>query len=302
MKKHLTRENAFLGICLIFAVVFGWGFFSKAGFPPTRVAANWQLLLVFMVFIILPFAKKVDFFQFLSFEAKIDEVRREVSDAKQKVTDVRDDVRHVISQQNTLSASIQSINNHASTVNIYDRPGREELDAAKKSLSDVEPSDDTPTDQLSGPLTDEKLFKVIFGEDYTSTDPVQSSGAKIAEFYSDIDGFNLLRKIKLSEHVAILRIRIERELRRLTKNLLTYSSSVRHQSIRPITTMAMKYYPDHLSDQFESFNVFFRIANAAVHAEDVPLEDLETAIFLGERLLSLLQSIDAITGFKDDQM
>ncbi|MGP4690302.1 hypothetical protein [Agrobacterium cavarae] len=294
MKRLFTRENGFLGLSLSFAAIFGWGFFQKAGFPPTQIEANWPSLTVFLLFLILPFAKKLDFFQFLSFEAKIDEVRREVGDAKQKVSDIRDDVRYIMAQQNNLSASLQANNKLSNTLNFYDRPRREEFDAAARSLSDVVPNEETATDTLSGPTAEEKLLKAIFGENRNLSDSAGNTGPSLSELFTDLDTVNMLRKIRLSENVAILRVRIERELRRLVKPLKVDVNRAHNQSIRSLTNIAMKYYPNQLGDQFESFNVFFKIANAAVHSEDVPPEDLDTAIFLGERLLALLQSIPTV--------
>ncbi|MGV1768143.1 hypothetical protein [Rhizobium rhizogenes] len=68
MPEWVNRENIFMVISFAMAAIFGWGFFTNAGLPPTKVGDSWQLLLIFMIFLILPFAKKLDFFQFFSFE------------------------------------------------------------------------------------------------------------------------------------------------------------------------------------------------------------------------------------------
>ncbi|WLD96031.1 hypothetical protein PX860_10675 [Agrobacterium leguminum] len=287
--KYFSRENIFAVLSLFLATIFAWGFFSEAGFPPTRVAQNWQLLVVFMIFLILPFAKKLDFFQFFSFEAKIDAVRSEVGDAKQKVAEIREDVRHVIAQQNALSASIQANNHQAVTVNNYDRPRKEEVFAATAEVADVEPVTTAQDPSLEGQTSDDKLLEAIFG----TRDPDISDGVgryeRIADLFHNIDELNAIRKISLSERVAILRVRVEREIRRLARNRgIKERQMPAFELVRNVSRMYSE-----LLGQRESFDIFFRIANAAVHGEDVPSEDLNTAIFLGERLLGLLTKIES---------
>lgn len=63
-------------------------------------------------------------------------------------------------------------------------------------------------------------------------------------------------------------------------------------STRELVKVAMGLYPE-LSGQRDSFDVFFRIASAAIHADELPNKDLDTAIYLGERLLGLLTKIQA---------
>lgn len=295
----INRDNLFTIVALSLAVMFGWGFFSVAGIPPTNVKDYWQLLVVFMFFLIIPFAKKLDFFQLLSFEAKISELRKDIGDTREKVSDVREDVRYLISQQNALSASVQSINSQAVTVNNYERPPPELLASATAELADVQPVDPFPADPLLAGLSPEdKLLSAIFGKREPS-DPASSDSAKsLRDLFVDIEDINQVRRINVSEQVAILRIRVERELKRLLKphaeSLAIGSRIVRRLSMsyRDMVTAAIKIYPD-LNGQRDSFDVFFRIANAAVHADEVPMSDLETAVYLGERLLGLLTKLEA---------
>lgn len=299
MLKWFSRENTFTVISLALAALFGWGFFTVAGLPPVEVGDSWQLLVIFMIFFIMPFAKKLDFFQFFSFEAKIAEVRKEVGETKERVSDVREDVRHVIAQQNALSASVQSMNHQAVTVNNYDRPLQEQVEAATAEVADVEPVQATDTDpQLSDMSPEDELLRAVLGnrEDATLTDPNRYS--RLADLFVDIEDLNEVRKINMSERVAVLRIRVERELKRLVRPRANEISGIKHlprrfpMPTRELIKAAMELYPN-LSGQRDSFDVFFRIANAAVHADEVPSKDLDTAIYLGERLLSILTKIQA---------
>lgn len=238
--------------------------------------------------------KKLDFFQFFSFEAKIAEVRKEVGETKEKVADVREDVRYVIAQQNALSASVKSINTQAVTVN-YDRPAQEQVDAAAAEVAGVEPVEPAESDPLfSGFAPEDKLMQAIFGgRDEIATNNLGRS--QLADLFVDFEAINEVRKINKSERVAILRIRIERELKNLLKvsmgDLSKGSQNVRRPiPMRELVKAATNLHPE-LSGQRESFDVFYRIASAAIHADEVPAKDLDTAIYLGERLLGLLTKI-----------
>lgn len=295
MPTWVNRENLFTAVSLGVAAMLGWGFFSAAGVPPTKIAENWQALVAFMVFLILPFAKKLDFFQFFSFEAKIAEVRKEVGETKEKVADVREDVRHVIAQQNALSASVHSMNHQAVTVNNYDRPAQAQVEAATAEVADVEPVETDPI--LKGPSPEDKLLYAIFGA-RDENDVAEDASSLVAHFVS-IDDLNEVRKINTSEKVAILRIRVERELKRLLEphannfeQRVKFSGRTVGIPTTELVRRATSLYPS-LKSQRESFSVFFRIAGSAIHADEIPNEDLDTAIYLGERLLALLAGTQA---------
>jgi hypothetical protein len=297
----MTKEDVFTTISLLIAALFGWGFLTQAGFPPVRIQGNEVSLVITLIFFILPFAKKLDFFQFFSFEAKIAEVKKEVGETKGKVADVREDVRHVIAQQNALSASVQSMNTQAVTVNNYDRPRQEQVEAAAAEVAGVEPLDPIPADPIiSGLSADDKLINAIFGDrdrpESANSDRTQS----IADLFidiNDINDINEIRRIQISERVAILRLRVDRELKRLLKphaGSITRNGRLVKRMNLPYGEMvaaAMGFHPE-LTGQRDSFNVFFRIATAAAHADEVPYSDLETAIYLGERLLGLVSRIE----------
>lgn len=295
----MKKDDIFTVLSLLISTLFGWGFLTEAGFPPVRIQENWISLTVTLMFFTLPFAKKLDFFRFFSFEAQIAEVKKEVGDTKEKVADVREDVRHVIAQQNALSASVQSMNTQAVTVNNYDRPPQEQVEAAAAEVAGVEPLDSIVVDPiLSGLSPEDELLNAILG-DRERPEAAGSSRAKsIAELFVDINDINEIRKIQISERVAILRLRVERELKRLLKphaeSTTMKGRSVKrlNLSYREMVAATMGLHPE-LTGQRDSFDVFFRIASAAVHADEVPYSDLETAIYLGERLLGLVSRIEA---------
>lgn len=295
----MTKDNLFMTISLLIAALFGWGFLTLAGFPPVRVQENWISLIVTLIFFTLPFAKKLDFFQFFSFEAKIAEVKKEVGETKEKVADVREDVRHVIAQQNALSASVQSMNTQAVTVNNYDRPPQEQVEAAAAEVAGVEPLDPIPVDPiLAGLSPEDKLLSAIFGDRERTEAANINRTNSLAELFVDINDINEIRKIQISERVAILRLRVERELKRLlkphAKSITMNGRTVKRLNLpyREMVTAAMGFHPE-LTGQRDSFDVFFRIASAAAHADEVPYSDLETATYLGERLLGLISKIEA---------
>lgn len=296
MPSWFNRESIFMALSLIVAGSFGWGFFTVAGFPPTTVGDSWQLLLIFMIFLIIPFAKKLDFFQFFSFEAKIAEIQKEVVENTKKVSDVREDVRHMIAQQNALSASVHSMNHQAVTVNNYERPPQSQVEAAKSQVEDVPPLAPTEEDNQLVRLSDEAIFRAIFGSQESTEKAISDHNFRFADTFVNWEDVSQLIKINMSERVALLRIRVEKELRRLLKPHITDISpdglSIRRRpmSARDLVKSAVGLH-EELAGQSESFDVFFRIANAAVHADEVPSSDLDTAIYLGERLLGLLTKI-----------
>ncbi|QND29609.1 hypothetical protein HB773_25565 (plasmid) [Sinorhizobium meliloti] len=295
MPDWLNRENTFMVISLAIAGLFGWGFFTVAGIPPTKVSDNWQLLFVFMIFLIIPFAQKLHF-QFFSFEARIAEVRKEVGETNDKVIDVREDVRHMIAQQNALSASVQSMKHQAVTVNNYERPPQEQVEAAAAEVANVDPLESDASPHLRELTPEDKLLKAIFGdvEGKTAGDFVKD--LRLADLFVDMEDINELRKINMSEQVAILRIRVERELKRLLKpHAKEIAVGTRFRGLKlPASQLvsAVMNYHQELTGQRDSFDVFFRIANAASHADEIPYKDLETAVYLGERLLSLLSKVE----------
>lgn len=294
----MKKENLFPTLSLLIAALFGWGFLDQAGVPPVRIQENWISLVVTLIFFILPFARKLDFFQFFSFEAKIAEVKKEVEETKEKVADIRVDVRHVIAQQSVLSAAVQSMNTQAVTVNNYDRPPQKQVEAAAAEVAEVEPVDPIATDPLAAELSPEdKLLNAIFGDGERPDASNINRTRSLADLFADITEISEIRKIQISEQVAILRLRVERELKRLLKphvNMITMNGRpVKRLNLpyREMVSSAMRVHPE-LTGQRESFDVFFRIASAAAHADEVPYSDLETAIYLGERLLGVVSKIE----------
>lgn len=298
MLSFFTRDNFFTVLSLILAFVFGWGFFSVAGFPPTHVADNLPSLLVFLLFSILPFAQKLALFNFLTFEARLSQVHEEVEETKEKVSEIKLDLRHVVTQQQVLSTAVQSISNQAVTVNNnYDRPAQAQLEAAVEEVEDIEPVELPDAGRISADLTsDNKLLEAIFGRPYDLKPEGSEDPPKLADLYRTVGQVNEVLKMALVEQVAVLRIHIEGELKRILLSSFSFSSSdpANTRNIRKPQRIMVKevalLFPE-IERHTESFDVFFRIANAAIHADDVPFEDLQTAAHLGGRLLSVLQKI-----------
>ena len=296
--RWINGQRTFTAIALAMASLFAWGFFSQAGLPPTQVEKSWMILAFFLIFFLLPFAKRLDFFQFFTFEAKIEQVRKEVSEAGEKIADVKGDIRHVIAQQNALSATFQSLQNQAVTVNNnYSGVTQQQAEVAVAAVEDVEPVELPEADPLWKELSDEELFQEF--SRITSDIDINSSDRtmKLADLFSNSDNYRELRRINLSESAALLRIRIEGELKRLIRPHAEASRNALFRAIRfsqrVLLKNAMEYHPE-LAKQRESFEVFFRIANLAIHADEVSVDDLETAIYLGQRLLGLLKKTEPV--------
>lgn len=282
MISWFTRARIFTICCIAIAALFGWGFIEEAGLPPKNLDKHWHPLIVFLIFFLLPFAKKIDFFQLFSFEANFAEVKKEIHETNHKVSDIREDIRYVISQQNALSASVQS--NNQQQVNVhYDSPPAEQAKAALEAVANVEPAAIDPS-----ALTDRELINIILQK------PASDDGLdiKLQEVWGNLGDFKDLQKLNLSEQVVLLRVRVEAGLRRVVEPYAEFSQAKnrKHIPFRYLLSLAADRYPE-INNARDSFEVFYRIASQAAHAAEVPTYDLETAIFLGSRLEGILSNL-----------
>jgi hypothetical protein len=281
--RWFNHERSFTIVSLVMAVVFAWGFFQTAGFPPVRIEKGWPTLLFFLVFFLLPFAKKVDFFQFFSFEAKLSEVKKEVSDQTGKLEGVQTDLRHIITQQNALTASFQSLQQQAVTVN-NNYPGvtPQQAEDAKEAVAGVEPD---PAELQQ----DEALQSVLQSvwAKYELGVPHVQSAQNLSDMLASLDSVRELRQLNASEQAALLRVRVEAEIKRLLAPHFESDPQGRRAGYNQLLKLLFMIYPE-LKDQAKSFTVFYRIASAAIHADEIPYRDLQDSIYIGQRLLTLL--------------
>lgn len=266
------RDKIFWVISSAGALYTGIGFICAAGWPP-RVGDNWPLLVLFLLFFLVPFAKKLDIFQFLSFEAKVDEVKAKVEAADDSVKEagasirvLQQDVRHVLTQQQHLTASIQS------QVHIHNHYTPAQLAIATQEVSDVLP---TPT--------------IVGQADIAEADDTMSATATVTEQIGQLT-------ISPKERLVILRMKMEAELRRLLHRkakLPTDRRDIKYLTSRSIVELALERFPD-LESYEESFDVFFQVSNATAHGAEVPPSDVDQAINIGERLMTVLLKRDPV--------
>lgn len=278
----MKREDIFFAVCWVVAAYFALGIVWAVGFPPSGIRSQWPMLAAFGFFFVLPFVSKVDIFQVVSVERKLEEVKAKVDDAKEKVKDVQSDIRHVLNAQQTLTATVQSMNTNSNAVNVYtyERPSEKEIQEAQEAVSEIKP--DATAELL---LSDEEIADIINTVKLT---PEKHEAIKVdyGQIGRDLAGALWDSKLGSKQRVILLRTEIEGEMKRL----------LRKAGVVPTTTMSQRAMAQKLSrlyqfHEIEALDVFLRIANGAVHAEDVPQEDIDHARFIGERLLSLFREI-----------
>ena len=123
------------------AIYFFWAFHLHVGFPPneplTGSAAAYVTL--FVLFLVLPAARKLKIGKLFDFEAKVDQVRTEVKEVR---TETRDLVSTMASVANTISTSVNQ------NLNIYLPPPDDTRDA-KQGVADLPtPSLETGQDEV----------------------------------------------------------------------------------------------------------------------------------------------------------
>ncbi len=285
-----TRRNTFTACCLAIAGVFGLGFFQQAGVPPTSLKDHWPLLAVFLIFFLLPFSKKVDFFQFFSFEADLAAVKKEVGETNKVVASVQDDIRHVINLQNALSVSVKSQNNN--TIHLYDRPGSAQVDAAVEEVKDVAPVgiEDAPPQEGEGELPAFVIDTMRAARETMYSEPREGSWH---EYLSSRTNDDIAVEAKFRASLEVYRAAIHDELRRLLTPILSGTPQNRDGKIPSLLLFrkATRIYPELLGVH-ESFDVFMKISAATYRGRVVPLSDLKTADWLGSRVLNILKKLE----------
>lgn len=96
-----SLNNWFVGACWVVAAYFAAAFCATVKFPPIGITedGNWVMLVMFLIFFVLPFAQKLEIFQFLTFEGKLEQIKDDVNEAKEQI-------RHIQSLHANLSNSV----------------------------------------------------------------------------------------------------------------------------------------------------------------------------------------------------
>lgn len=144
IKEWLCVNNIRL-ISLVIAAYFFYVFHTIVGFPPTQMldASSTTYLVIAIFFFLLPLAKKLKIGKLLEYEAKVNEIKKEVKEFK-------DDTRHMLLMQNTLINTVS--NTISQNINIT-LPGQGEIQEAKEDL-DRTIKNPTPQDQLEDEIDD----------------------------------------------------------------------------------------------------------------------------------------------------
>lgn len=116
-------------ISLFFSAYFLYAFHLNVGFPPSKDISSTSItyLALFVFFLLLPFAKKLKLGKLLEYEAKVDEVKKEVKEFKEET-------RQILSMQNTLINTVS--NTISQNINIT-MPGLNEAQDAKQQLNET---------------------------------------------------------------------------------------------------------------------------------------------------------------------
>lgn len=179
--------NAVRIVCLIIAGYFLYLFHSMAGFPPLKELTPTSItyLILFIFFLILPSAKKLKLGKLLEYEAKVEEVKKDVKEFK-------DETRLILSLQNTLINTVSNTLNQSININI---PGLSEIREAKEELNEtIEGPEETETikneveEFLASEGSDlnfalaklrmeiERELRIILGKRTTTADPFSLQG------------------------------------------------------------------------------------------------------------------------------
>lgn len=227
------------------AIAFYFFIISNIGynFPPDLSGPAGKALLVSIVLFLLPFAKSLSITGLFSYEAKIDEVKKEVSDFK---TETRD----LIKIQTSL---ITSVSANQTTHNVFNIP----------SLTDAANAEKQIPHRAQNPNSTETAERV---KHVVSVGPLE-----------------------LNIELARTRMDLERLLREKVGRT-TGLGGKREVKFMSLTGLWREYIQDN--PQMKHYDSAMRyvvdICNAAIHGQNVPIENAVEAIQLGDEIKSAL--------------
>lgn len=194
-----VKENAMGIVSWAFAGYFFYAFHLQVCFPPTEAInqTGFVYLIVFILFLLAPFAKKLKLGSVLEWEAKIKELKQDVKDSKEESRQLF----------NVLNTTINTISNTlTNNVNVY-MPGYQERERAREDIRYYDGRVNTNTidelvdyfwrgeDDLAMPLARvrielERLLREILGRRTASID----LKSKSRKFYSAGSLFRMFLK------------------------------------------------------------------------------------------------------------
>ncbi|MBW8298241.1 MAG: hypothetical protein K0M60_01415 [Hydrogenophaga sp.] len=262
-------DGIFKLICWLLASYFLYAAIWPV-FPPPDITekGNYVFLLLAAIFFLVPNAKKIEFFQFFSFEAKIKEVEAKAEIADAKAESAQAEVRHLQMITATLTNSLSSINTNSNQFNVHLHDA--ERQAAFQGVG-------LPT--ASTPATNVTAEHRPTGDD---SGPIGSSTA-------EIDHTPL-------ENLILLRTDLEIAMRKAVgRNLDIYKSrkNAKFLTMRQLSNMIINQY-NLAAELAASFDFFQNAANAAAHGQEVPEYAIDEALVVGNRLLDEVKKLTPV--------
>lgn len=146
--NSFLKENCLSILSLLVAFYFLIVFHLHAGFVPIAplTVTSAIYLLLFLIFLVLPFAQRLKVGRLIDFEARVERTRAEIKEVR---TETRDLISTVSAMVNAISATI----NQSVVVNL---PGSKEAQEAREEMSNV-------LSHSSEPPTKEKEIYEYFG-------------------------------------------------------------------------------------------------------------------------------------------
>jgi hypothetical protein len=135
-----AAANVFRAICYLLAVYFLYAFCAVVGVPPSKPldSSSGSYLALALFLFMLPEAKKLKLGQLFEYEAKVNEIKKEVREFK-------DETRSTLSAYTSLVSAIS--NTMSQTINVH-LPSQAAVDQAKQELKEVlkTPAEDSGID------------------------------------------------------------------------------------------------------------------------------------------------------------
>ncbi|NKL21190.1 hypothetical protein [Rhizobium leguminosarum] len=276
-------ENFFKGICWALAAYFLYAAVWPL-FPPPDITqeGNYVFLILSVLFFLVPNAKKIELFQFLSFEAKIKEAKAKAETAEAKADTAQAEIKHLQMIQATLTNSLSSVNSNANSV--YVQLYNESKDAAMRGIGVPVPAAvDTAT----------VSFPSAFPKDIDA--PPVDAGAPNGDEFPAVEGAPS-RLASPMDNLILLRTDLEIAMRlAVGRNLQVYKSrtNAKYLTSRQLADMIIKQYPT-ATKLAPSFDFFFNTANAAAHGQIIPENVIRDALVVGTGLLNEVKKFQPV--------
>ncbi|UDQ89533.1 hypothetical protein LJE71_00430, partial [Xanthobacter autotrophicus] len=246
-------------VCLFVAVYFGVAFFMVSGYPPRNIMEGdaFIYIILVLIFLLLIFVDSFELIGILKYKSLVENVKTDVKEFK-------DEVRSIISMQNSIINSVsQSVNNN---VTVYQVPSTTQAKVAEGELAEAA-REISPENDLNSSSQ--------FGEE-------------VSNFIAKYDG---------DHDVALMKIRrdIESELRRILNKKVDFQFSEARVASRNVGISTLwrqvRSSDARLVNMDSAFRYVVDICNAAAHGQVVPPANAEEAIGMGLELRRLLGAI-----------